>query len=64
VLQGEGDQARSDVVALNTALVLWTCGLATSVAEALPQAKDCLQSGRPWQRLEALRAALATPAAG
>ena len=64
VLQGEGDQARSDVVALNTALVLWTCGLAASVAEALPEARACLRSGRPWQRVEALRAALATPAAG
>jgi len=64
VLQGSGDQARTDVVALNTALVLWTSGLAPSIAEALPQALDCLRSGLPWQRVEALRAALASPAAG
>ncbi|MEI7951093.1 MAG: anthranilate phosphoribosyltransferase [Synechococcaceae cyanobacterium ELA182] len=64
VLQGKGDQARTDVVALNTALVLWTSGLAPSIAEALPRALDCLRSGLPWQRVEALRAALASPAAG
>jgi len=64
VLQGQGDQARTDVVALNTALVLWTYGLAPSIAEALPRALDCLRRGLPWQRLEALRAALASPAAG
>jgi anthranilate phosphoribosyltransferase len=64
VLQGEGDQARSDVVALNTALVLWSCGLANSVAEALPQARECLNQGLPWRRVEALRAALGSPAAG
>ncbi|MFZ0407530.1 MAG: anthranilate phosphoribosyltransferase [Cyanobium sp.] len=64
VLQGKGDPARTDVVALNTALVLWTSGLAASIAEALPQARDCLQSGLPWQRVEALRHALASPAAG
>jgi anthranilate phosphoribosyltransferase len=64
VLQGEGDPARSDVVALNTALVLWSTGLATTVAEALPQARDCLRSGLAWQRLQALRAALLSPAAG
>ena len=64
VLQGKGDQARTDVVALNTALVLWTSGLAPSIAEALPRALDCLNSGLPWQRVEALRAALASPAAG
>ncbi len=64
VLQGEGERPHRDVVALNTALVLWSCGLASSVAEALPQALDCLQRGLPWQRLEALRTALASPAAG
>ena len=64
VLQGKGDQARTDVVALNTALVLWTSGLAPSIAEALPRALDCLRRGLPWQRVEALRAALASPAAG
>lgn len=63
VLQGRGTQAQADVVALNTALVLWACGNAASVAAGVEQARAALASGGGWQRLEALRAALpATPA--
>jgi anthranilate phosphoribosyltransferase len=59
VLQGRGTQAQRDVVALNAALVLWAAGQAGSVAEAVPMAQQALASGAAWQRLEALRTALA-----
>ena len=59
VLQGRGTDAQRDVVALNAALVLWAAGLAGSVAEAVPMAQQAMVSGAAWQRLEALRSALA-----
>jgi anthranilate phosphoribosyltransferase len=64
VLQGRGTQPQQDVVALNTALVLWAAGRAESVAQGLQQAQQALAAGSGWQALERLRAALPTPAAG
>jgi anthranilate phosphoribosyltransferase len=64
VLQGGGSRAQREVVALNTALVLWAAGLAAGVAEAVPTALEALASGAPWQRLERLRGALASPVGG
>ncbi|MCP9883876.1 anthranilate phosphoribosyltransferase [Synechococcus sp. ATX 2A4] len=59
VLQGEGSSAQRDVVALNTALVLWAAARAESVEDGLAQALAALAGPAPWQRLEGLRAALA-----
>ena len=59
VLLGRATAAQADVVALNAALVLWAAGRAASVAEAVPLARQAMASGAAWQRLEALRAALA-----
>ncbi|MCP9941289.1 MULTISPECIES: anthranilate phosphoribosyltransferase [Synechococcales] len=64
VLQGRGTQPQQDVVALNTALVLWAAGRADSVADGLQQAQQALAAGGGWQALERLRAALPAPAAG
>jgi len=64
VLQGRGSQAQADVVALNTALVLWAAGRAASLAEGLAQAQAALAAGAGWQALERLRQALPVPAAG
>ena len=56
VLQGKGTQAQQDIVALNAALAL-------QVAEVVPWlnhtqgvtlAKEILQSGSPWTKLEQL----------
>jgi anthranilate phosphoribosyltransferase len=62
VLQGRGSPAQRDVVALNTALVLWVADRADSFASGLEQARHALASGTPWQRLEALRLALGSAA--
>lgn len=64
VLQGRGTQPQQDVVALNTALVLWAAGRADSVADGLHQAQQALAAGGGWQALERLRSALPAPAAG
>jgi anthranilate phosphoribosyltransferase len=63
VLQGAGTAPQRDVVALNSALVLWAAGAADSVAAALPMALEALASGAAWAKLEALRQALPLPAA-
>ena len=61
VLQGEGTSAQRDVVILNTSLVLWAAGLASSPAEGCDIARQVLAEGTPWQKLIDLRHALATP---
>jgi anthranilate phosphoribosyltransferase len=64
VLQGGGTRAQRDVVALNTALVLWAAGLVPGVAEGVAPALEALAAGAPWLRLEQLRAALQSPVGG
>lgn len=64
VLQGRATQPQQDVVALNTALVLWAAGRADSVAEGLQQAQQALAAGSGWHSLERLRNALPSPVAG
>ena len=58
VLQGAGSKPQQDVVALNTALVLWAAGLEEDLNSGLAIALDCLKKGLPWQRLEALKSTL------
>ena len=59
MLQGRGSRAQIDVVAFNTALVLWAAGREMDLTKAVQQALDVIGNGLPWQRLEALRVALA-----
>ena len=58
VLKGEGAKPHSDVVALNTALVLWAAGLEEDLNLGVSMALDCLKIGMPWQKLEVLKRAL------
>ena len=60
VLQGRGKPAQRDVVALNTALVLWAAGIDTDLSSAAARAAEALDQGLPWTRLEALRQHLAS----
>jgi len=64
VLQGQGSQPQRDVVALNTALVLWAAGVVHAVPEGLALAQRALADGLGWQKLLALREALPAPVAG
>lgn len=54
VLQGKGTQAQADVVALNTSAALLVAGKTDSWQEGYLMAKECLASGAPWEKLEAL----------
>jgi anthranilate phosphoribosyltransferase len=61
VLQGKGTQAQQDVVALNTALALKVGGAIacdsnshTAYAKGISLAKDILQSGAAWTKVEEL----------
>jgi anthranilate phosphoribosyltransferase len=56
VLQGKGTQAQQDVVALNASLALQVAGSIALLdhAEGIKIAKDILQSGAAWTKLEQL----------
>jgi anthranilate phosphoribosyltransferase len=56
VLQGKGTQAQQDAVALNTSLALQVAGTIAFLdhAEGIKIAKDILQSGAAWTKLEQL----------
>lgn len=54
VLQGKGTQAQQDVVALNAALALWVGDVVNTYSEGVSFAKEILQSGTAWTRLERL----------
>ena len=58
VLQGSGTSAQTDVVAFNTALVLWAAGIQPDLTNASRTALAALREGLPWQKLESLRTAL------
>ncbi|MGM0456366.1 MAG: anthranilate phosphoribosyltransferase, partial [Cyanobacteriota bacterium] len=56
LLQGKGTQAQQDVVALNSALALQVAGTVPmgDTAAGLAIARDVLQSGAAWDKLETL----------
>lgn len=54
VLQGKGTQAQQDVVTLNAALALWVGGSVKTYLEGVSLAKQILQSGAAWAKLEHL----------
>ena len=60
LLQGKGTPAQKDVVALNAALALKVAGIAqgntfeAAIADGISRARDILQSGAAWKKLEAL----------
>ncbi len=58
VLKGTGTNSQRDVVALNTALVLWASGLENDLSLGVDTALNCLDEGLPWKCLEDLRRAL------
>lgn len=56
VLQGKGTQPQQDIVALNAALALQVAGVVPWLnhAQGVTLAKEILQSGSPWTKLEQL----------
>ena len=58
LLSGRGSQAQNEVVAFNTALVLWVAGVESDFKQGAQKALAALSQGSPWSRLEQLRTAL------
>ena len=58
VLAGAGTDAQRDVVALNTAFVLWSAGVEEDLSKGVRLALDVLEAGQPLERLEALKSNL------
>ncbi|MGQ9837493.1 MAG: anthranilate phosphoribosyltransferase [Cyanobacteriota bacterium] len=58
VLQGSGEPAQRDVVALNAALALQVAGAVPDWGAGIAQAQDILASGAAWARLQQLVAFL------
>jgi anthranilate phosphoribosyltransferase len=54
VLQGKGDRAQTDCVALNSSLALRIGGVVSTWAEGVQLASEILQSGAAWDKAEAL----------
>lgn len=54
LLQGQGTTAQQDVVALNAALALWVGDSVETYQEGITRAKEILQSGTAWEKLEQL----------
>ena len=48
VLNGSGQKAHKEVVALNTSLVLWVAGIETDLEEGFNKALFSINEGSPW----------------
>tara|TARA_Y100001968_G_scaffold294901_1_gene301850 strand:+ start:415 stop:1452 length:1038 start_codon:yes stop_codon:yes gene_type:complete len=55
LLIGEGDESHKQVVALNTALVLWSSGIENDLSLGVQRSLSCLKSDKPWLLFERLR---------
>ncbi len=60
LLNGEGNKSHKEVVALNTALVLWVSGAEDDLSSGVKRSLDCLNTDKSWILFEKLRDFLAT----
>ena len=60
LLMGEGDKYHKEVVALNTALVLWVSGAEDDLSLGVKRSLDCLNTDKSWLLFKQLRDFLAT----
>ena len=60
LLMGEGDKYHKEVVALNTALVLWVSGAEDDLSLGVKRSLDCLNTDKSWLIFKQLRDFLAT----
>ena len=59
LLKGEGTKCQKEVVALNTALVLWASGAEDDLKLGVKRSMDCLNTDKSWLLFEQLRVFLA-----
>lgn len=55
VLNGSGQKAHIEVVALNTALVLWVSGIEDDIKEGFNRAMNSITTAKPWNKFLLLR---------
>ena len=55
VLKGSGQKSHNDVVALNTALVLWAAGIEDDLHEGFNKALFSINHGNPWEKFLLLK---------
>ena len=60
LLKGEGNKHHKEVVALNSALVLWTSGVEDNLSLGVKSSLDCLNTDKSWLLFKKLRDFLAT----
>ena len=60
LLKGEGNKYHKEVVALNTALVLWASGTEEDLSLGVKRALDCLNTDKSWILFEQLKNYLST----
>ena len=60
LLKGEGNQYHKEVVALNTALVLWVSGSEDNLSLGVKRSLDCLNTDKSWLLFKQLRDFLST----
>ena len=60
LLMGEGNKYHKEVVALNTALVLWVSGAEDDFSLGVKRSLDCLNTDKSWLLFKQLRDFLAT----
>ena len=55
VLNGSGQKSHIDVVALNSALVLWAAGIEDNLKEGFDKALFSIKKGDPWKKFLLLK---------
>ena len=60
VLNGSGQKSHKDVVALNTALVLWVSGIEDDIQEGFNKALFSMNQGNPWKKFLLLKTFLSS----
>ena len=60
VLNGSGEKSHKDVVALNTALVLWVAGIEDDLHEGFKKALLSINQGKPWEKFLLLKSYLSS----
>ena len=60
VLNGSGKKSHINVVALNTALVLWAAGIEDNLQEGFNKALFFINQGNPWEKFLLLKAYLSS----
>ena len=60
VLNGTGDKSHIDVVALNTALVLWAAGIEDDLQDGFNKALFSIKQAKPWEKFLLLKTYLSS----